>query len=472
MLDADSAFVQDDTAALLLRVPDDVTLPGRDETVELSGTRSSKAGMLSLRVEAATAVGHAAAPSPIEVATGALVNSGEDYEARLVRVAGVVASPRLSSLGNLSFTIDDGSGPLRVFVYASTGIDAVVFEAGAWFELRGVLGQETSGDNPTEGYRLWPRDSGDVRLVAPATAAGGSAGQAATADRAADGGSDGAIGEVRDPDGQDLGSLVAPRPGESGGPAAATLVLPAWPELDLAALLWDGSTAVGVRDSPDARDRVRTLLDGRRPPLVVSVDGEASAATWGPLAGWTLTLSDPGALETIGGSPRPPATSLPSEPAAAWTQLLGRLEIGRDSAALRVDGASVPVELQCEDASSTEAWSSLDGKLIRVTGLAGDAGGGVMMLVPCSGFAAAPTLAADGSGLSTDRASAASAERDIREPSSEVDAGMLLVGAGVATMLTSTLIALAWRNGTIGRVLARFRPEEPAGEPREERPAS
>ena len=36
---------------------------------------------------------------------------------------------------------------------------------GAWLEIRGVLGQETTGREPDRGYRLWPRMQADVVSV-------------------------------------------------------------------------------------------------------------------------------------------------------------------------------------------------------------------------------------------------------------------------------------------------------------------
>ncbi|HEY4768271.1 MAG TPA: hypothetical protein VII26_05010, partial [Candidatus Limnocylindria bacterium] len=82
-----------------------------------------------------------------------------------------------SSAGSISFSLDDGSGPIRVHVAAGAGISATQIVRGAWIEVRGVLGQETTGREPERGYRIWPRQAGDLQVVAapPASASGGEA---------------------------------------------------------------------------------------------------------------------------------------------------------------------------------------------------------------------------------------------------------------------------------------------------------
>jgi hypothetical protein len=108
--------------------------------------------------------GSQAQPSPSRHATGEL---GEDQEALLVAVRGeVVTSPRRTSAQNVYFDLDDGSGPLRVYVSPRTGIATSSIALGSTLELTGVLGQETSGQQPLRGYRLWPRTDADVKVVA------------------------------------------------------------------------------------------------------------------------------------------------------------------------------------------------------------------------------------------------------------------------------------------------------------------
>jgi hypothetical protein len=180
---AGSAVVQDSTGGILIRLGDDAGSLALGQLVELDGTRSTKAGMVSLRVtKPALALGTLADPDPLRRATGAL---GEAEEARLVVARGAV-STAVTKLGGggISFAIDDGSGPIRITVSWRTGIAAGSVARGAWLELRGVLGQETTGKEPLRGYRVWPRIAADLRVVAaPVAGSGATAGCCLSADR-------------------------------------------------------------------------------------------------------------------------------------------------------------------------------------------------------------------------------------------------------------------------------------------------
>ena len=168
LIEPASAVVQDATAAILVRIGTDVGNLALGQLVELDGTRSTKAGMVSLRV-AATPIylGTQAEPESTRRATGAL---GEREEARLVIARGAISSAiSRPKGGNVSFAIDDGSGPIRVTISSRSHISTESLSRGGWIELRAVLAQETTGSAPTSGYRLWPRIPADLRVIAAAT---------------------------------------------------------------------------------------------------------------------------------------------------------------------------------------------------------------------------------------------------------------------------------------------------------------
>jgi hypothetical protein len=170
LIEPGSAVVQDATAAILVRIGTDVGNLALGQLVELDGTRATKAGMLSLRVSLPPLyLGTQADPEPMRRATGAL---GEGEEARLVIVRGAISSAISKPRGgNVSFALDDGSGPIRVTVDTRARINGGSLTHGAWVELRAVLAQETTGSAPSSGYRLWPRIAGDLRVLASPTAA-------------------------------------------------------------------------------------------------------------------------------------------------------------------------------------------------------------------------------------------------------------------------------------------------------------
>ncbi len=165
LLDGATAVVQDPTAGILIRLGDTAGTLQLGQFVELEGIRSTKSGMLSLRISTpALKIGTQADPNPLRHATGGL---GEPQEATLLMVRGAVSTAILrSSAGTLSFSLDDGSGPIRITVAPKSGISLSGVARGAWLEVRGVLGQETTGKEPDRGFRIWPRRPADVTLLA------------------------------------------------------------------------------------------------------------------------------------------------------------------------------------------------------------------------------------------------------------------------------------------------------------------
>ena len=165
LLETGSAVVQDSTGAILIRLGTKAGTLSLGQFVELDGTRSTKAGMLSLRVTTPPVrLGTLADPAPIRRATGAL---GEAQEALLVVTRGMVTGAvNRPKNGIVSFSIDDGSGPIRVSVSPRSGIATAAIRRGIWLDLRGVLGQETTSSEPLKGYRLWPRMRADLVVIA------------------------------------------------------------------------------------------------------------------------------------------------------------------------------------------------------------------------------------------------------------------------------------------------------------------
>jgi hypothetical protein len=243
LVEAGSAVVEDESGAILVRSSANERLR-RGQLVELAGTRSTKSGMASIRLgEPALVLGSQPDPAPPHRRTGQI---READEARLVIVRGLVGDgPRRTTGGGLTLTLDDGSGELRVFVASGTGISVALLPSGSWVEVRGVVGQQTTGNAPTSGYRLWPRDGADVRVIAPASGAGPQrTTTVATGSRA---------------------------PGAHEGPTTAPRAIA--PRLDGAAAFAPGST-------PGATGRTATKPPAELPaPLALGLGGLAGLAT-------------------------------------------------------------------------------------------------------------------------------------------------------------------------------------------------
>ncbi len=113
IVDPVTAVIQDASGAIVLRLGDDVGPISLGREIRVSGTRSTKAGMETLRVTEPPIESRVASePSARAVRTG---EAGEPHEALLVVVRGaLVANARRAPGGSVTFELDDGSGPLRV----------------------------------------------------------------------------------------------------------------------------------------------------------------------------------------------------------------------------------------------------------------------------------------------------------------------------------------------------------------------
>jgi uncharacterized protein YdeI (BOF family) len=173
LVEEGTAALQDSSGAILLRLGDGAGSLRLGELVEVVGTRSTMAGMETIRiVDPARHLGSQAQPDARRRGTAAL---GEADEAVLVVVRGAVATaPRRTSADNVYFDLDDGSGPIRVFASPGASITTDGVPLGSWLEVSGVLGQETTGSLPDAGYRIWPRSAKDLRVIS--AAAGGPSG--------------------------------------------------------------------------------------------------------------------------------------------------------------------------------------------------------------------------------------------------------------------------------------------------------
>ena len=372
-VDAGSAVIQDETGAILLRLGDEAGDVALGDALEVDGVRSTKSGMESLRVtDAPRIVGGGASPAPLRVRTG---EAGESIEAQLIVVRGALTtSARRASSGSVSFDVDDGSGPLHVSVGAALDVDDVGLERGAWVEVTGVLGQETTGSKPLRGYRVWPSGASDLEIVA-----------AVTDPERLDGPNDANGADVRS--GPSSGGVAASSLDVIGTAplgelrVGATLVAIGWEQIGLAGLLWDGRTLAGISDSSAAL--LGRAIGARPVPASVELAHLAAAGTDADL-GIPIVMLGPGAGDVRVGTAPPvaPQARLPDRRSqAAWVSVVGRLA----GDVLTVHSGQARVDRRC--AADAPAITPR----VSVTGVA--VPDPARIIVPCDGIRAAPTLA-------------------------------------------------------------------------------
>jgi len=151
--------LQDREAGIYVSVQTELYLvPG--DRVRVSGVLADSYGLLVLIpdvVADVTRLGHALPPAPQREETASI---GEATEGLLVAVKGRVTQAPTSDLPyGYKLTVDDGSGPLQIFVNTPTGIDLTQLSVGKKVKIAGFSSQFD------DHYEIDPRFPADVVLV-------------------------------------------------------------------------------------------------------------------------------------------------------------------------------------------------------------------------------------------------------------------------------------------------------------------
>jgi hypothetical protein len=103
------------------------------DDVEITGTLVDSFGLLAIQPASITALGRGRAIKPRERSTGSV---GESTEGRLLELEGQMVGDLIDD-GPFGFklNIDDGSGPIQIFLFPGTGITTAGLHAGVSIEV-------------------------------------------------------------------------------------------------------------------------------------------------------------------------------------------------------------------------------------------------------------------------------------------------------------------------------------------------
>jgi len=127
------------------------------DVIDLSGTVGSFGDEIQLNSFSYNVVGTQAA-NPTDISTGALF-AGGDFIGDFMRVTGVLSV--VSTGFNSVYSIDDGSGPVIVFIDGTTGIDTTEYDAYLG-DLVSIIGATKCFNGEGE---ILPRRQEDLQLV-------------------------------------------------------------------------------------------------------------------------------------------------------------------------------------------------------------------------------------------------------------------------------------------------------------------
>ena len=151
--------IQDQTGGIWVLPPPDPVRLRLGQRVRVQGTLDNPNGQLAIQPAAIGPLGDRDAPSPRPVRTGAL---GEQDEGWLVQVRGRVTGEAVDdSPWGWKVMVDDGSGPVMVFVDAETNVDVRPLRTGETVEVTGFAGQYE------DHYEVVPRAQLDIRVLTP-----------------------------------------------------------------------------------------------------------------------------------------------------------------------------------------------------------------------------------------------------------------------------------------------------------------
>ncbi len=152
VLGSTTSFIQTEDGGVSISIPNGEPVIQVGQTIQVIGTVRLKNGRRYVAVAAKSLKvltnGPPASPTPVPTD-----DVGPDQADQLVHVKGVVA---LAS-GN-RIEIDDGSGPVPIYIKSSTGIIRPKVKAGDTVEASGIVSVSTSG------IRILPRTQDDLRV--------------------------------------------------------------------------------------------------------------------------------------------------------------------------------------------------------------------------------------------------------------------------------------------------------------------
>jgi hypothetical protein len=162
--------IGDATGGLPVRLADGMTAPPRGTLVEVRGVIAAPYGQTELRLstDGLTTLGTGTIPA---AQTVSMATVGEALEGRLVTVSGTVtAGAAKATSGDIALAVTGSDGAtIKVYADGSAGISASTLKKGVSATFTGIVGQRASKKGALDGYRLWVRDPGDVRVSGSAT---------------------------------------------------------------------------------------------------------------------------------------------------------------------------------------------------------------------------------------------------------------------------------------------------------------
>jgi hypothetical protein len=329
-------FVQDASAglALYLDATAETALPA-GTVVVVTGSLDTRYSQRTLRVDAAdvVAIGSAALPVPVGVATG---GAGEVLEGTRIGISGTTVGSPSALADGTAFTVDDGSGPLRVIVAAAALGDLAV-PSGTMVVAAGPLGQRDSSGTGLEGYRVFATEPGEFVVV-----------------------------EATPTPSSSVGPVPSPTPEPEPTPTPTASISPSTPPVTPTPTLAPPPTPTPPASPPVSTPIAiaRTQPIGTRVAVIGTVTAEASRLGTPPL----IAIGDVsgGIVVRIPDGTAPPARNARLLVTGQLADPYGQLEIRPQVGGIQVVGTAGPIAPRT--IAGHDLGESMEGVLVRLDG--------------------------------------------------------------------------------------------------------
>lgn len=155
----DAGFAMQDATGGIYVNADSATRIESFYRVQVTGTLVENHGLLGIAPTSVEMLGDSRAAPVEDVATGRI---GEETEGRMVRATGTMTGPVADDRPyGWKLYIDDGSGPLLVFIPTGARIDVAGFRQGQRLRVTGFSGQYD------DHHEILPLRQQDIEILAP-----------------------------------------------------------------------------------------------------------------------------------------------------------------------------------------------------------------------------------------------------------------------------------------------------------------
>lgn len=154
----DAGFAVQDASGGIYVDADSATRLDQSQRVRVAGRLVTRNGLLRIAPSSVEALGREETTYPVRRIATARV--GEATEGRIIRAEGTIVGEIVDdSPYGWKITIDDGSGPLLVFLSPGAKIDLTRFRAGQRLRVTGFSGQYD------DHHEILPRSESDVEIL-------------------------------------------------------------------------------------------------------------------------------------------------------------------------------------------------------------------------------------------------------------------------------------------------------------------